>query len=104
MACFVILPPRAVLVDQILAPIQGYFPGVDWPVPSRESILESVIAAIPEDPHRIFVFRDELPAGLPVEVALRDGFGAEPEDEVMILFPERDRHRYSLRANLIAAA
>ncbi len=83
MATFYLLPPRPLLGEQVARLLERLLPGwrsspSGWPV-LAESLTEVLGSAA--DVH--FVFRDDLPPGESVAQALQDGFGAEPEDDII---------------------
>jgi hypothetical protein len=86
MSVFYLLPPRPLLGDRIAALLHGLFPGLDWDSAARVGLVETLAAAA-EGRGVYVVYRDDLPGGEPPARALRDGFGAEPGDEVVEVRP-----------------
>jgi hypothetical protein len=83
MATFYILPPRPTFGDHISAFLQTVLPGLEWDVMARVELADAVAEATVSETAALIVFRDDLPAGERVALALIDGFGAEPDDEVV---------------------
>jgi hypothetical protein len=79
---FYLLPPRSLMADHLGDWLSRALPGMDWDVVCRRYLLEMVCVAATR-PGAYLVHRDELPLGECAERALRDGFGAEPGDEVV---------------------
>jgi hypothetical protein len=83
MATFYLLPSRPLLGEQVARLLERVLPGWQsspggWSV-LAESLTESLRTGA--DVH--FVFREDLPPGEDVAQALQDGFGAEPEDDII---------------------
>jgi hypothetical protein len=83
MATFYLLPPRPLLGDQLLDGVERLLPGLDLTVAARRRLTEAFLDALDLSGDVFLVFREDLPAGVPAEQALRDGYGAEPGDEVI---------------------
>jgi hypothetical protein len=47
------------------------------------ALADVMIAGAGAQPHAYVVFREELPEGIELAIALKDGFGAEPGDHVI---------------------
>jgi hypothetical protein len=85
MSTFYLLPPRPVVGERFATYLGTLFPGLDWGT-TRWSELGDVIGAVVADrPDTYVVYREELAPGADLPQALRDGFGAEPGDEVVEL-------------------
>jgi hypothetical protein len=95
---FYVLPPRSLLGDRLADLLRGFLPGLDWDVAARQELAELVLEAALCGADAYAVLREDLAAGeggrnAPgpgteslVEV-LRDGYGAEPGDEVVEVRP-----------------
>jgi hypothetical protein len=59
------------------------FPGLPWDRASERTFVDALDAAFLKEPDAYVVHREELPEGEPIDQALRDGFGAEPGDEIV---------------------
>ncbi len=83
MATFYLLPPRPVVGDHLLDGVERIMPGLDLNVAARRRLTEALLDALELRGDVFLVFREDLPACVPAEEALRDGYGAEPGDEVI---------------------
>jgi hypothetical protein len=86
MSTFYLLPPRAVFGRRLVAAL-----GIPLTVSNSDSTAwmeaaEALGKAV-ESTGAFVVYRDDLPPGEETAVALADGFGAEPGDEVIELAP-----------------
>jgi hypothetical protein len=79
---FYLLPPRPLLADCLAHFLQRFFPGLPWDVAARGRLVE-LLAGAAERGDVFVVHREDLPAGVPPQRALVDGFGAEAGDEVV---------------------
>ncbi len=87
MSIFYLMPPRPYLGDRFADFLQTFFPGLDWDSSSRTNLADLMGDAALER-HGVFVvYRDDLPRDEAASRALRDGFGAEPGDEVIEIRP-----------------
>jgi hypothetical protein len=83
MARFYVLPSRPQVGDRFAALLHQFFPGLHWDEFQRVNLAHALADAAECHPDTYVVFRDELPAGERVDVAVRDAFGAEGDDEVL---------------------
>jgi hypothetical protein len=83
MATFYLLPPRPILGDHLLDSLERFLPGLDWTISARRHLMEVFLDSLDLADDIFLVFREDLPHGVPAEVALVDGYGAEPGDEVI---------------------
>src|SRR5262245_25514415 len=83
MATFYLLPPRPIFGDHLLDGVERLLPGLDLNVAARRRLTEAFLDALDLRGDLFLVFREDLPAGVSVEQALRDGYGAELGDEVI---------------------
>jgi hypothetical protein len=87
MSLFYLMPPRPFLGDRFADFLQTVFPGLDWDSSSRLSLAEMLGEAAVEHDGVYVIYRDELPGGESPTVALVNGFGAEPGDEIVEVRP-----------------
>lgn len=86
MSIFYLMPPRPFLGDRFAAFLQTFFPGLDWDISERASLAELLGDAAGR--RDVFVvYRDDLPREEAPSLALVNGFGAEPGDEVVEVRP-----------------
>ena len=86
MSLFYVLPSRPALGDALAGCLQAVLPGLDWDSAARRDLGELVGTLAGR--HGVFVvYREDLPAGAPLEQALTDGCGAEAGDEVVEIRP-----------------
>jgi hypothetical protein len=83
MATFYLLPPRSFLGACFAGYLGPLFPGISWTGPACAELADALAAAVVRQPDVYVVYREELPEGEPPARALADGFGAEPQDEVV---------------------
>jgi hypothetical protein len=76
----VLLPPRPAVGEEIARLIRPYLPGVRVTAADCVRFLDALAANAGRS---FLVYREELPDGEDVAVALRDGFGAEPGDRIV---------------------
>jgi len=81
MADFLLLPPRPAVGEEIARLIRPYLPGIRVTAADCVRFLDGLVAA--SGGTAFLVHREELPDEEDVAVALRDGFGAEPDDRVV---------------------
>ena len=83
MATFYLLPSRPLLGEQVARLLERLLPG--WrSLPSGwSSLAESLTGSLGPAADVYFVFREDLPPGENIAQALQDGFGAEPEDDII---------------------
>jgi len=85
LATFYLLPPRPVVGDHLLDGVERLMPGLDLSVAARRRLTESLLDALELRADIFLVFREDLPAGVPAEEALRDGYGADIGDDIVEL-------------------
>ena len=78
MAVFYVLPPRASLGEALARFLRPYLPGLALTSDAGAALLD----ALAESQPAYFVHREDLP-GEDLAAALRDGYGAEPGDQVV---------------------
>jgi hypothetical protein len=81
MADFLVLPPKAVLGEHVARMLRPLLPGVVIGPNDSIRVLELLAAYNPHE--TVLVHRDELPEGEDLDSALRDGFGAGPQDRIV---------------------
>ncbi len=87
MSIFYLMPPRPFLGDRFADFLQTLFPGLDWDISSRANLVDLLGNAAVAREGVFVVYRDDLPRDEAAARALRDGFGAEPGDEVIEIRP-----------------
>jgi len=80
---FYLLPPRPLLGERVAAFLGALFPGLSWDAATRAELAEAVAGAAARQPDVYVVCREELADDVEPRQALREGFGAEPGDEVV---------------------
>jgi hypothetical protein len=83
MSTFYLLPPRAFLGERLAGALEGVVPGLRWTDAGLAQLADAVSAAVAGHPDVYVVHREDLPDGEDPARALADGFGAEPDDEVV---------------------
>ncbi|MBY0521868.1 MAG: hypothetical protein K2R98_00630 [Gemmataceae bacterium] len=83
MSTFYVLPPRPVIGERFAAYLAAVFPGRNFGRRSWSELAEALAAAIADHDDVYVVYHEDLPSGESATDALRDGFGAEPGDEVI---------------------
>jgi hypothetical protein len=83
---FYLLPPRPFLGERFATYLQSIFPGLRWDRSTWANLAEALSAAATCHPDVYVVHREDL-ADEPATRALVDGFGAEPGDEVIEVYP-----------------
>ena len=83
MSTFYLLPPRPVLGERFASFLGSLFPGLDWSTSHWPELGERLGALAADRANTFVVHREDLAAGSDLPQALRDGFGAEPGDEVV---------------------
>ena len=81
MADFLLLPPRPTIGEEIARLIRPYLPGVRVTASDCVRFLDALVAG--SGGKTFLVHREELPDEEDEAAALRDGFGAEPDDRVI---------------------
>ena len=87
MSIFYLMPPRPFLGDRFADFLQTFFPGLSWDSSARTNLADLLGDAAGERQGVYVVYRDDLPRQETMAQALRDGFGAEPGDEVVEVRP-----------------
>jgi hypothetical protein len=82
MARFFVLPPRAVVADCMSRSLRLSLPGLPIPVHTVADLLDVLQSAYDEEMEVFVLFREDLPDGTDLDLALADGFGAEFGDEI----------------------
>lgn len=82
MSTFYLLPSRPVLGERFAAYLQTLFPGISWPAADWPELAERLGETVSR-PGVYVVYGDELPPGADPVQALAEGFGAEPDDEII---------------------
>ena len=83
MATFYVLPSRPVLGRRFADLLGSLFPGLAWTAADESDLAESLAASAQTRPGVYVVFREDVPAGVELEAALTQAFGAEPGDTVI---------------------
>lgn len=83
MSTFYVLPPRSYLREYLTAAVQELFPGMTFVEEDWSRVLDALGDAAARRKEVLVVYREELPDDQLAAEALRDGFGAEPGDEVV---------------------
>jgi hypothetical protein len=78
MATFYVLPPRALLVEHLLSGL-----GIAHTQTSNCFDMAEALARSVETAGAYAVYRDDLPPHTGIAQSLADGFGAEPDDEII---------------------
>lgn len=87
MSLFYLMPPRPFLGDRFADFLQTFFPGMAWDSSTRMNLAEMLgeVACVREGVY--VIYREDLPLQESLAQALREGFGAEPGDEVVEVRP-----------------
>lgn len=83
MATFYLLPSRPLLGERVARLLEGLLPGWRSSPGGWSALAESLTASLEPAADVHFVFREDLPPGENIAQALQDGFGAEPEDDII---------------------
>ena len=84
MATFYLLPARPILEDSLARLVGEWLPGLPAARAGAE-LADALQASVSRQRDAILIFREELPEQTGMAEALRDGFGAEPGDEIVEL-------------------
>jgi hypothetical protein len=106
MATFYLLPPRPIVGEALSWFLHDWLPGLPRLDEQRMALADAVQLAASQRHDVFLLFREDLPDGADPEQALRDGFGAEPGDEIVevrMTGPDRVRSR-SWRLGAVSAA
>jgi hypothetical protein len=87
MSTFYLLPPRPLLGEYFAGFLRAVFPGLSWDGVTYANLGEALGHAALCHPDVFVVYREELPEGETTAHALRDGYGAEPGDEIIEVRP-----------------
>ena len=82
MARFYVLPPRSVVTECMARSLRLSLPGLPIPIHTMEDLLDVLQSAYDEEIEVFVLFREDVPDGVELDLALADGFGAEFGDEV----------------------
>jgi hypothetical protein len=82
MARFYVLPPRSAVAECIARSLRVSLPGLPLPVQTVEDLLDVLQSSYDEEAEIFVLFREDVPDGVDLELALEDAFGAEFGDEV----------------------
>ena len=85
MAVFYVLPPRPVLGQCLAKALRPYMPGVTIDDEECADIIDSLVTGSPSVKETYVVHREDLPEGEDMNAALREGFGAESGDRVVLV-------------------
>jgi hypothetical protein len=100
---FFVLPSRPALGDALAGFLQSVLPGLDWDSAARRDLGE-LVGGLANGAGVFVVYREDLPAGAPLERALIDGCGAEAGDEVVEVRPAARMAEWAARRWRVAAA
>lgn len=106
MAQFYLLPPRPIVGEALSWFLRDWFPGLPRITDDGVALADAVQLVAAQRPDVFLIFREDLPESEEPIKALRDGFGAEPGDEVFELRltgPNQVRSR-SWRLGTVSAA
>jgi hypothetical protein len=82
MARFYVLPPRSVVADCMARSLRLSLPGLPIPVYTMEDLLDVLQSSYDEEMEVFVIFREEVPDGMDLEIAMADAFGADCGDEI----------------------
>ena len=82
MARFYVLPPRSIAADCMARSLRLSLPGFPIPVHTMEDLLDVLQSSYDEETEIFVLFREDVPGGVDLEMALVDAFGAESGDEI----------------------
>jgi len=85
MAVFYILPPRQMLGEALANVLRPYMPGMAINEDACADLVDSLVTGSPDAHETYIVHREELPEDEDVSVTLREGFGAETGDRVVLV-------------------
>jgi hypothetical protein len=91
MATFYIVPPRSLLGERFAQQLQSMLPRFPATPASWNKLADAVVETLASAPNAFVVAQEELPCNEDMVQALRDGFGAEPDDEVIEVRASEDR-------------
>jgi hypothetical protein len=99
MATFYLVPARLQLGRQFGDLLSQLFPGLDYPRSMWHDLAEALGAAAQCHDDVYVVYAEDLPEGMPLDLALEEYFGMEPGDEVIVVRPgeglrEVDAHQW----------
>jgi hypothetical protein len=101
---FYVLPPRLYLGQCFARYLEGLFPGLKWEPDLWMNLAEGLTSAAACQPGVYLVHREELPEGEDPAQALRDGFGAEPGDEIIELRTAGRPGEWAIQHSRVGAA
>ncbi len=85
MAVFYILPPRQLLGEALATALRPFVPGVAINEDACADLVDSLVTGSPDMTETYIVHREELPDDEDLSVTLREGFGAEAGDKVVLV-------------------
>jgi hypothetical protein len=85
MAVFYVLPARTVLGECLARMLRPFVPGVALDQDACADLVESLVSGSTGGEEYYVVHREDLPDGEEVNEALREGFGAEDGDRVVLV-------------------
>jgi hypothetical protein len=83
MSVFYVLPPRPVVENSLKELLETLMPNLTLPAGLERGLAEWVQERLTRSNDVFVVFREELPDDLEPIQALREGFGASQDDEVV---------------------
>jgi hypothetical protein len=85
MAQFYLLPPRTIVGEALSWFLRDWLPGMPRVNDCGVDLADAIQLVAAQRPDMYLIFREDLPDAEDPAQALRDGFGAEPGDEVFEL-------------------
>jgi hypothetical protein len=85
MTVFYVLPPRPALGQCLAGFLRAFVPGMAISSYSCGEMIESLLTEAANTEQAYVIYREDIPEGLNVNQALRDGFGAELGDRVILV-------------------
>jgi hypothetical protein len=85
MAVFYVLPPRRMLGECLARVLRPLIPGVAISQEACADVIDSLVTGSPDAEDTYIVHREELPDGEDLNGALREGFGAETGDRIVLV-------------------
>jgi len=83
MSIFYILPPRTILGEVLAKLLRPMMPGLKISRETCIDLVEGLVADSPDADQTYLVHREDLPEGVDLNAVLRDGYGAEPGDQIV---------------------
>lgn len=85
MAVFYVMPPRPALGECLARVLQPFIPGAAINRPACTHFIDLLVSDSTAGVEGYVVYREDLPEGEDMETALREGFGAEEGDQVVLV-------------------